>query len=290
MGIAVWPALIAVAMTARCSRRIVFLFIAGFAFTVGVYSFRVGATGTFSLEASAAALLRPLAVMEYAATFLGSALGRTLQGLGLVGTDGLGVASCALGAIGLAAAAIYGIALLRRPSKPMPRELLALGILTFAVAAALVVTAARLPRAPAQDAFSERFVNWSAMFWTGSVLALATVERIRRTALSVWLIVALSVAMLPAMAPARESLLRQAAAASEASLGVMLGIRDAGLPGSMGVYVGLPLLTDDPELVDRASRRGRNDRFHRAITPSGPTTAHPTGSRCSRAPSGPGCS
>jgi hypothetical protein len=264
-GIGTWPALIAVAMAARLSRRIVFSLVAGFALTLAVYSFGVGATGTFSVEASASVLLHPLAMMEYATTFLGSALGRTLQGLGLVGTDGLGVASCALGAIGLAAAAIYGVALLRRPSKPASRELLALGIMTFAVAAALVVTAARLPRAPAQDAFSERFVNWSAMFWTGGVLALATLARVRQAAVSVWLIAALSVAMLPAMGPARASLLRQSAAASEASLGVMLGIRDAGLPASMGVYVGLPLLTSDPELVYRASRRGRSDRFQRVV-------------------------
>ncbi len=262
-GLGAWPALIAVAIVARLPLRVVALLGLGFVLTVAAYSLGLETTGKFSFSASAAALLRPIDLLEFVATFLGAALGRTGQGLGLVGPEALQETSCAFGAIGLVAFAIQAVLLLRRPSRVGPRELLALGILTFGVAAAMVVALGRVPRAPMSSAVAERFVNWSAMFWMGGVLAIPPLVRGTAGIVAATLIAVASVCMLPAVAQTRAGLMDFEVGASKASLGVLLGIRDRSLAAGMGVFVGLPLVTTDPELVRRNSRRAREQRFHR---------------------------
>jgi hypothetical protein len=262
-GLAVWPALIGVAIVARLPARLVALHVLGFALTLGLYSIGLGNTGKFSPAASLAVLLRPLDVLYFGTSYLGSAPGRTLQALGLFGSDGLGIASCFFGAAGLVGLVAYSVWQFRGAGKPGRRDLVALGIMAFVVATAALVAAGRLPRAPVHDAVSERFLNWSAMFWAGGVLALPTFARGRWGAALVAAIPIVSLCMLPAIEPSRVSLLRWNANGKVASLGLLLGIQEPSLPQKMGAYVGLPLVSDDPSQVERASIQGRTERFER---------------------------
>lgn len=264
-GVGTWVALIAVAIAARLPGRTVGLLTLGFVMTLAVYSIGLGATGKFSFAASTAVLLRPVDTLTYVTAFLGSAPGRTAQGLGLSGPDALNGVSSALGGVGLLAFALYAAWLWRRPARAGPRELLAFGIMTFAVAAAAVVTVGRLPRASSADAVAMRFVNWSAMFWLGGVLAIPTLLRGARGSLAMLLVAAASLSMLPALERNREELLQSRARASEAALAVLLGIREPSLPRRMGVYIGLPLVTRDADLVERDSPAARLARFQRVV-------------------------
>jgi hypothetical protein len=182
-----------------------------------------------------------------------------------VSEDQLAAPSAALGAIALLASASYAAWLLRRPERAGRRELFALGIAVFSVAAALLVTAARVPRAPLGDALAVRFVNWSALFWAGAALALPSLVRGPLAAAAVLAIALVSIGMLPALERNRASLLGLSAGASEAALGVLLGIREPGIAQRMGIAFGLPLVTDDPDLLRRASPRSQLERFERVI-------------------------
>jgi hypothetical protein len=264
-GAATWVALIVVAIAARLPGRTVAVLVLGFTLTLAVYSIGLGATGKFSFATSAAVVLRPFDAIGYAGAFLGSAPARTAEGLGLVGPVALRGASSVLGVVGLLAFASYAAWLWRKPSRAGPRELTALGIMAFAVAAAALVTLGRLPRAPMEDAIAVRFLNWSAMFWMGAVLAIPSFVRGAGGSVIVVLLAVTSICMLPAVEQSRESVLMWQRGGSNASLGLMLGVRDPSFAKRMGVYVGLPLVTSAPDLVDQVSPGARLDRFHRVV-------------------------
>lgn len=252
-GIAIWMALIALALAARLGARVVTGLAAGFALTLAVYTPGLEAGGKFSFAASTAALRRPVELLEYVATFIGSLFARTAQGLDLVARPSLEPVSCLAGAIGLVGSASFAVWLLRRPSRAGREQLLGLGIMGFVVAAAVVVALARLRFGMVGDPLALRFVNWSATFWMGAVLAIAPLARGTLGPVSVALIVVLSLCMAPALDSLREISLKRKAAAEEASLGLLLGVADHRLADRMGAL-------GHYDRFDRAARRLEQER------------------------------
>lgn len=264
-GIGTWVAVLSVAIVARLPLRVIGAIAGSFALTMAMYSVGLESTGKFSLESSMAVLLQPIDLIVYVVSFLGSALGRAVLALGLAGSESLGPVSGAFGTAGLVGFAAYALWLLRRRSPAGRQELLALGITAFVVGAAAVAALARVPRAPLDDAVSERFVNWSALFWTGGALAMPHLVRGVASNVAVAVIVVLSLGMIPAMEPTRVSLLQWNDRAGEASLGVLLGLRTESVALQMGGFAGLPLVTDAPELVALHARPARLERFLRVV-------------------------
>jgi hypothetical protein len=234
-GIATWLALVGVAIAARLPLRLVGLFAAGFALTALLYGWGLAASGGISLLTSAATILaRPVETFVFVASFLGSALGRTALGVGLVDSEGLGGASAVLGGLGLAASASHALWVLRRRATASPQELLGLGTMVFAVAVALEVALGRMSWAVSSFAYAVRFVHWSALFWIGGALVVPGLVRGRSAAAAAAAIVAISVCMVSTVEENREELLRTNSVATNASLGVLLGVRNESLPRAMG--------------------------------------------------------
>jgi hypothetical protein len=117
--------------------------------------------------------------------------------------------------------------------------------MAFAVAAAAVVALARMGTGLA-DPLNPRFVNWSATFWMGAVLAGASVARGTLGSALAVLVMVLSLSMLPAISDIRKTPMKWRNAATEASLGLLLGIPDLRIANRMYVL-------------------GKYERFHRAL-------------------------
>jgi hypothetical protein len=229
------------------------LLAAGFAVTLVVYSWGLEAGGEFSIGGSAALLLQPLDLLEYVAVLLGSAFARVAEGLGLVELRSVEAASFALGAIGLFGSAIFALWLMRPRSRAGPQALLALGVMAFAVAAAAAVALARLDFDIIGDPLAPRFVSWSAIFWMGVVLAVASVARGALGSAAALSIALLSLCMLPALETTREIVTKRTADAAEASLGLVLGIHDRWLATRMRIL-------GDHDRFQRVVGRLRQDR------------------------------
>jgi hypothetical protein len=97
------------------------------------------------------------------------------------------------------------------------------------------------------------------------VLAIPSFVRGAGASVVVVLLAVTSICMLPSIEQSRESALMWQRGGSNASLGLMLGIRDPSFAKRMGVYVGLPLVTSAPDLVDQVSPGARLDRFERVV-------------------------
>jgi hypothetical protein len=203
MGVATWAALGALSILGRFPVRVLFSFLIGATASVGLYSYGIRHQ-TASLGWYVTLLSkRPLDVLEFVAAFIGGPVLHAALGLGWAEDrplHGLAVGAGALGVVGLL---VYSSWLLARPARLRGRDLLALGLMLFALAGGALIAVNRLPFP--SSATSIRFISWSALFWMGAAIRVGSLTRdSRRSSLFVTLLFPLlSVLMLPALLDAR---------------------------------------------------------------------------------------
>ena len=255
-GVSTWLSLIAISVVARLPWKVTASFAAGTVLTVALYSVGLEKHPAVSIEIYEMTLLqRPFDLLEFTAAFVGGMFGWTADGLGFLGEDWIYPISACAGAMGMIAFTALGLSIARRPEDASPLALLAFGLMAFGLAAGFVVGLNRV-WLRAEIAVAIRFVNWSAIFWTGGAFAIPSFakpdRRGRRAAVAVVLLPVFSLCMLPAMQRAREVQFERKSGFANTSLMLLLGIEDTRA---------LKRLTNrHPEWVQRVAPRLKADR------------------------------
>lgn len=271
VGVASWAALAAVAVVRRFPGRIVAGFAAAGAATAALYAGTLPPDPKNSLEASLAmAAHDPGALAGMTVAFIGSAPARVATGLGIgepyptelqpdrwaAHTRDLLRISVVLGAAGLLHFAVVAARRWRQPLPASTLDALAVGLMAFATAAALLVSFVRCPTEGPTGVLHARFLVWSTLFWIGGVCAL--VPRSSATiagplsSLAVLALPIVSASMLPALRDARDYHAVTRCHASKLSLALLLGLRHGELARSVSM--------EDAETVYRVVSRLETER------------------------------
>jgi hypothetical protein len=200
-GLAIWGALLAIAIAARLPARAVVPLAGAAAGSMAMYAVILRLLGTKPTPAfPGPGDLVPL--LTFTSGFVGSAVGWTLEGLGLVDRKGVYGASVFVGSFALLGFGAFALRALLRPGAMDSRRLLGLGLMTVAVLAGTIAGVARFRFLPL-NAVDVRFVIWSAFFWMGAACALAAFPAFsrgrRRATLALVALPLASVLMLPAV-------------------------------------------------------------------------------------------
>jgi len=200
-GPAVWGALVAIAIAAGLPARAFMPLVGAAAGSLALYAviLRFFATKPIPTFPGPGDLVPLLAFIS---GFVGSAVGWTLEGLGLVDREGVYGQGVLVGSFALLGFGAFGLRALLRPGALDFRQLLGLGLMTFAVLAGAIAGVARFRILPLHAA-NNRFVIWSAFFWMGAVCALAALPAFSRgkgrATLVLLALPLVSVLMLPAV-------------------------------------------------------------------------------------------
>ena len=271
VGAATWAALVAAAWVRRLPARAVGGLLAAGAATSALYAATLPPDPKNTVDASLAVLAHdPGALARMALAFIGSAPGRVAAGLGVgepyppqlelerwaAHAQDLLRSSVALGAAGLLLFAAVVARRRRRPAPGAPLDALAVGLMAFATAAALLVSFVRCPTEGPTGVLHTRFLLFSTLFWVGAVCAL-----VPRTSgagagplapAAVLALPLLSAAMLPALRDARAYHAATRSHASKLSLALLLGLRHDELARSVAI--------EDPQIVYRVAARLEAER------------------------------
>lgn len=237
-GLAVWPALFAVALVARLPRRTVATLVVFAAAALMSFAMLPGGNATTSPAWVLRSLGEPLVAARYAAAFVGSVAASLLRRpLGLEDRAAVDLAAV-LGGLAVLGAAFHGLSLRRRRTPAAPADLFGVGLMAFVAVAALLVSLARSPLDP-DGALHVRFVIWSVLFLQGVVFALSA--RVARDRLP-WMprafvfgLVLLSLALLPPLLDQRARARRQQDRIELAAAALMLGVHSPSLTGGMTI-------------------------------------------------------
>jgi hypothetical protein len=266
VGAASWAALVAAGAVRRLPWRVVAGLAALGALVVGLFAASLPPHPKISLADS----LRfaegdPLALLELALAFLGSAPARVGVALGLGApmpqaasrgawaehTRDLYRLSVAFGSLALVLFAVLVATRSRRPGSRPALDALSVGLTAFALAGAFLVGFARAAIFGPAAAVQLRFVGWSTLFWTGAACALVPRSGGARPGRRAWLVALLlpaaSAAMLPALRDARRFHANAASQAESLAAALRLGLRHDELARSVSLH--------EAELVHRVAAR-----------------------------------
>jgi hypothetical protein len=265
IGVASWAALVAVAAVRRFPGRSVAALVAAGSATAALLAATLPPDPKNVFRDSLERVARePAGVGGMALAFLGTAPARVASGLGIgepypprlqpdrwaAHARDLQRISVAFGLVGLLHFAVVATRLWRRPTDDSALDSLRIGLMAFAIAAALLVSFVRYPTDPT-GVLHARFLVWSTLFWIGSACAL--VPRSPRTPTGVlsWLVVLalpiVSASLLPALRDAREFHAATRNNASKLTLSLLLGLRNDDLARSVSL--------EDAETVYRVASR-----------------------------------
>jgi hypothetical protein len=200
-GFGTWFSLLAIAIVARSGWKTIGGLAAATSLSLGLYLYAI--SDLPSGLAPEVVVRRPLEVLEFAASFVGAAVGRVAQGIGGLPYEQVYAPSVWAGGAGALGLACFALWLWLRPSRVTPRALLGIGLMIFPFAVGVVTAMARLELSPLQG-IQIRFIVWSAFFWMGAACAVVSLPPFSKstgvapTALALSLPL-LSLLMLPAL-------------------------------------------------------------------------------------------
>lgn len=196
MGAATWASVNVLSIASRMRLAMVAGLFAAALASIGAY--RYGMSGRVS-----PALGYPLLLLPFSLRFLGTPVAEVAAGLGWIGREGYADLAYASGVIALIGLALYALLLWRGRRVLGARDLVALGLMVFAVAGSALVGANRAFW-PGQ-AMSIRYVTWTSVFWIGAACAVSSGlgAKARESSVAIVLLWLLSLAMLPALDKAR---------------------------------------------------------------------------------------
>jgi hypothetical protein len=232
-GIAIWPALLAVAILARLPlRSLGWILLTTVVVAAGVGSSIAQSTASHAtVSPIEAVLFHPLKLVRFAATLIGGLGDVMARQVGLDEIE-VGPQSAVIGMAGLILFAGHARWVRRHARLANSQDLLALGIMAFATVVALGIALTRLFAIGPQQALHTRFLDWSALFWAGAFLSLAAFGR-RSQRPAVWLaagatlILVTSSILVAAHHGQRRELMLKQEAADDAALAIFLGVDGA---------------------------------------------------------------
>jgi hypothetical protein len=259
-GVALWAALVVVALVTRLRWWITAALFAAAGGTAALYSHGLDAGSAHPHIYLAILTRQPLEVLWFVASFVGITptlvVAPMLRGSPAV-TSGVGAVCGGVGLVGLAA---YAVWLVVRRAAPSRVDVVALGLMTFGAVAGLLVALNRLGWGMMGQ---ERFATWSTLFWIGAVWAIATVVPSRPAHRLVFAgaLALVALAATPSLDRARfQHRVRAQRLALEADM-LVLDIRRDG-------EVRYAALDARPDLIYRVTDRLRRDRRSIFATPA----------------------
>jgi len=226
-GASTWMALLAIALVARLSLGVTGAIVAGGCLSAAVLAAaRLGHHS--NVELLGTALGGPVQLLTFVLTFVGNPVGWAADGLFALNTSARGWVRVSAGAVGILGLVAHGARSVRAGRVADASGLLGLGLMSYGATAALL---AGLGRSSAFDADATRFAPFAIVFWMGAAALLGSTMRgearlARARVLSVVLLPAISIAMLPALDAYLEVQRRLRRETSNLSLMVLVGIRN----------------------------------------------------------------
>ena len=247
-GAAIWAALVTVAAVRRFPWRIVGGFAATGAAVLGLVAATLPPDPRVSFRDSLTFVARrPFALASFTLAFVGSTPARILIGLGIgepvpktpkrsawvAHTRDLFRISVAFGALGLFHFLLVALRCLGRPIPRSALDAVSVGLMAFALGAALLVAFVRASIVGPGALVQPRFLCWATLFWIGAFCALVprTPERIPGSLASLAAVAfpLVSVCMIPALRDLREFHETTMSQASRLTLSLLLGLRNEDL-------------------------------------------------------------
>jgi hypothetical protein len=172
-GVAIWPALVGVAWTARLPRRALAAVVLAAAGIGGAIAASItGQTGALgAMSPVEAVLLRPHVLARVAATLLGVVPGALAREVGIE-VEPVGQQYGVAGLFGLVLLAGHAHWIRRNSRVAGTLDWLGVGAMAVAAAAAAGIGATRLFTLGFSEAYQQRFLDWSGLFWAGALLSL----------------------------------------------------------------------------------------------------------------------
>ena len=202
MGCVVWVAAIAIAVADRIPWKATLCLVAGAIASVWIYS--IGLAGPWDRHDGWYLFLvrsQPLELARFVVQFIGAPVAAVASALSPALSDRLPDVAALAGTVGALGFATHAALLISRSCRLDSRDLVALGLMTFSIGVAFVVSLNRVGFEGA--ALSSRFSTASTIFWIGAIQVIASAcgrrpWSARQRLAGVILVVLMSGAMLPA--------------------------------------------------------------------------------------------
>ncbi len=175
-GITIWPVLIVLALLTKLPWRLVGIYVLGLACVVPVYL--IGYHSPSKHASPLDSIHQPRQVLEYMANYFA---GGVMPDSAILKTRAIGVAP-AIGLLGLIAAIVLMLRLIREGSKKSFLEFALAGIILYAMATALITSLGRLNFGTLQ-AFTSRYQSFALLFWLALALWIISLAARQPTAI-----------------------------------------------------------------------------------------------------------